>query len=248
MKALLVEDEALNLAYLRNLLIENFPEVLIVGEASNAADAEILISQQHPDVVFLDVQMPGESGLELLARLPSVDFAVVIVTAYDQYALRAIRMSALDFLLKPVQLDELREAIAKAEQRLAVEFQAAQLALMMDQLKGRNITDKIALPTGGTVRFVTLDEVIYCECRNNATDFYVLNEEKKLIVGRGAYTFDMVLRDQRFIRCHHSFIVNKNHVKALVKADWQLQMVNGNMVPVSRQRREEVKARLALWI
>lgn len=247
MKAILVDDELMPRQQLSTLLRRYFPEVQIAGEAADAGSAEEMIWKLRPELVFLDIEMPGRSGLEMLAAFPQMHFAVIFVTAHNQYAFQAIKMSALDYLLKPVQAEELGIAIRRAEKQLRQKYDTEQLALLQANMKGPRLLPRLALPFSDRVIMVNLDEVIRCECANNYTHFHLL-QGGKLLVSKGIYEYEKVLSENGFLRCHHSHMVNLQHVKSVFKSssNWELEMAGNVLVPVSRLRRDMVRQHLRL--
>jgi len=245
MKAILVEDETIPRQHLGGLLLRYFPGVSIVGEAADAATAEEMIYHLKPDLVFLDIEMPGRSGLEMLAGFPELNFAVIFVTAHNQYALQAIKMSALDYLLKPVAPSELSGAIRRAEKQLRQKYDAEQLSLLQANLKAGRIFPRIALPLSDRVVMVDFNHIVRCECENNYTRFH-LSDGGKLLISKGIYEYEKELSGNGFLRCHHSHMVNLVHVKSVIKTgtNWELEVTGGFLVPVSRMRKEEVKLKL----
>jgi len=246
MKAVLIDDEKHNIENLGALLHAYCPQVEIAGTAANADEGKRLIMLCRPDVVFLDIQMPQKSGFDLLKELSSYDFEVIFVTAHDQYAIQAMRFSAVDYLLKPIDINELQTAVDRAMKRQRMKEQNRQLENLINLLQGRQQKEeqRIALNTLKETRFVKTGEIIRCESSNNYSTFYLADGEQ-LLVCRPIYEFDELLKDYGFIRCHQSHLVSKKFVKSWKKeyGDFLLLM-NGDEVPVSRNKKEAVKKAL----
>jgi two-component system LytT family response regulator len=246
MKALLIDDEQHNLDNLRALLQMYCPRVDICAAALNAKSATGLLYEFQPSLVFLDIQMPEQNGFEWLRSLPSCDFDVIFVTAYDHYAIQALRFAALDYLLKPVSIDELQTAVFKAEKKYHLEEQNTLLENLHQILKSGQTKDdqKIALSSAKETRFVKMSEIVRCESSNNYTTFYFLNAEIFLVC-KPIYLYDDLLQNFGFIRCHQSHLVNKHYIKSWKKefGDFLL-MTDGSEVPISRTKRDVLKKAL----
>jgi two-component system LytT family response regulator len=244
--AIIVDDEKNNIQNLSILLKELFPELKIVGEATDADQAERLILQHSPDIVFLDIQMPGKSGFDLLTSLSEHDFQLVFVTAFDQFGIQAVKFSAIDYLLKPVNAEELRKAVQKAITRSLEKKQNKQLENLLDVLQNQQQKDahRIALPSSKEIRFIRTKEIIRCESSNNYTTFFILNGES-IVTSKPIFEYEEILQGYGFIRCHQTHLVNKRYIKSLVKQDGgYLLLENGTKIPISRLKRESVKKEL----
>ncbi len=245
-KAVIIDDEQNNVDNLRLLLQLHCPQVYIAATANSAEVGRKVILQHQPDLVFLDIQMPVKSGFDLLQSLSSYTFELIFVTAFDQYGIQAVKFSAIDYLLKPVNGQELKTAVQKSVQKSDQKKQNLQLEnlihlLQRKQSKGEH---RIALTTLRETRFVYTQQIFRCESSNNYTAFYMVDGEK-LVVSKPIYEFDEILNDYGFIRCHQSHLINKAFVKSWVKEDGgYLLMDDGSQIPVSRNKRELVKLEL----
>ncbi len=240
--AILIDDEEGNLANLGRLLAQYCPEVSVIATAMDAATAKQLIISQHPDLVFLDIQMPGTSGLDLLQQLPRHDFQLIFVTAYDQYGIQAVKFAAVDYLLKPINAQELQEAVRKAIRRHGEKQQNSQLENLLQLLQRQPFKEehRIALATLKETRFLYTRQIIRCESDNNYCYFFLDNGEK-LLVSRPIYEFEPLLKDYGFIRCHQSHLINKHYVRSWMREDGgYLLLDNGDTVPVSRSKKDAV--------
>ena len=246
-RAIIIDDEQNNIDNLRKLLQTYCPDLTIVDEALNADDAEKIIPEQKPDIVFLDVQMPGKSGFDILKSLPSYSFEIIFVTAFDKYGIQAIKFSAIDYILKPINIEELKMAVSKATEKIKQKKQNLQLENLLQLLKHNQEKEdhRIALPVMKEIRFVKTQDIVRCESSNNYTTFYLVNDEK-LTVSKPIYEYEELLTDYGFIRCHQSHLVNKKFVRSMVKEDGgYLLLDNNEQIPVSRQKKEEVKNNLS---
>ncbi|GAB3023063.1 LytR/AlgR family response regulator transcription factor [Spirosoma pulveris] len=248
LKALLIDDESPNLDNLQLLLGTYCPQVHICGTALNAEAAQRLVYTHQPDLLFLDIQMPQQNGFDLLRSLPDHNFEVIFVTAYDQYAIQAMRFAAVDYLLKPVDIGELQAAVDRAGKQRRLKVQNQQLENLLDLLKTghTNEEQRIALATAKETRFVKTSEIIRCQSSNNYTTFY-LNNGESLLVCRPIYEYDDLLKSHDFIRCHQSHLVNKAFVRSWKKefGDFLL-LTDGTELPISRGKKDELKKALNL--
>lgn len=244
--AVIIDDERNNIANLSILLQEHFPDINIIGEATDAVYAEELILLYKPDIIFLDIQMPGKNGFDLLASLRVHHFQLIFVTAFDQFGIQAIKFSAIDYLLKPVNPEELQKAVLKAISRSAEKKQNARLENLLDVWQHQQKKDehRIALSSSKEVQFIKANEIVRCESSNNYTTFYTAVGES-IITSRPIFEYEEILEGYGFIRCHQTHLVNKRFVKSMVKQDGgYLLLENGDKVPVARQKKDLVRKAL----
>lgn len=245
MRAVLIDDEISNLENLRTLLERHCPQVTIIATAQSVDDAVDAIEMYLPDLVFLDIQIGEKTGFDVLKLLPSRNFEVVFVTAYDQYGIQAIKFAALDYLLKPIDIEELTSAVNKAEYKLATQTQTSQLDFLLQQLKKPETNvSKIALPMQSEIRYVTLSEIIRCEADNTYTHFFLLGDEK-ILVSKSLKEYADLLRPNGFLRTHQSHLVNPKYVKSWLKEDGGiLLLMSGEKIPISKPNKGTVKQAL----
>lgn len=237
---LLVDDEPAAREFLRARLAEVAPEVHVLAEADNITDAARLIAELKPALVFSDVEMPGGDGFQLLKDLGTWDFDVVFVTGFQRYAIQAIRFSALDYLLKPVQADELRAAIDRhlarhPEPELDKQYQLAVLANLNESHEQGM---KLTLRHGNGLHFVPPAEVAFCRAEDNYTELH-LCDGRRFLVARTLKEYEDMLADMGFMRVHRSFLVNRGAI-VKVTTDGHLELAGGGRVEISRRRKEEV--------
>ncbi|MCX2582361.1 LytR/AlgR family response regulator transcription factor [Pedobacter sp. MR22-3] len=243
MRAILVDDEMANLENLQALLMKNCPQVKVVSISSNIDDAFEQINLHRPDLLFLDIQMGKNTGFDLLNKLIEKPFEVIFVTAYDNYGIQAVKFAALDYLLKPVDPDELVAAVIKAEARIANKINGEQLNFLLNQIKRseQNIP-KIALPQQHEIRYVSVDDIVRCVADNTYTFFHLSNGEQ-ILISKPLKEYADLLKPQGFVRAHQSHLVNPKFVKSWLKEDGGLLLMsNGDKIPVSKPNREMVKA------
>ncbi len=242
--AVIIDDEQNNIENLRILLKQNCPQVTVTATALNATDGEKIILLQNPDLVFLDIQMPGKSGFDLLKSLTSYPFEVIFVTAYDQYGIQAVKFAALDYLLKPINIEDLKSAVQKAFQKSAIKKQNAQLENLITLLQQHQNKDthRIALQSAREIRFVEAKKIIRCESANNYTTFFLLDGEK-IVTSKPIFEYEDILQEYGFIRCHQRHLVNKAFIKSWIKKEGgYLLLEDQTQVPVSRQKKAYIKS------
>ena len=239
MKAILVDDEPDGIRTLKKMLESHCLNVEVVATCSNAAAAKQEMERIRPDVVFLDIQMPGKSGLDLLTEMPEKDFEVIFVTAHNEYMLQALQYSAADYLLKPVDEDRLIEAVQRVETRIQAEKKEWTETLMHNLNKAGSPSEmKLCLPTLKGFIVVKLDDIIYCEAERSYTIFH-LDGKRTVTVSKSLIEYDNLLQDTQFIRIHKSFLINLHHVKEYQRGEGGLVIMTDNAeIEVSRRKKE----------
>ena len=237
-KAIIIDDETDCCETIAELLQTHCPEVTVTGIYHNGAEALPAILQHQPDLVFLDVEMPKMNGFEMLEQLTQVNFDIIFTTSYDQYALKAIRFSAIDYLLKPIDRNELQKAVQKIMQRSQRTI-SKQVEILMQRIhQPAKSISKIALPTMEGLQMLPVDSIISCESDGNYTTL-LLKTRQKLVVSTSLKEMEEVLEDYSFVRVHRSYLVNLNEVEKYVKGEGgYLVMSDGSSVDVSRNKKE----------
>ncbi len=244
--AIIIDDELNNIENLSLLLEKHCPEIKITGKAGNADEGMQKIRELLPEIIFLDIQMPGKSGLTMLEEIPPLSSEVIFVTAYDQYAIQAFKFSAVDYLLKPINITELKNAVEKAIARIRNRNKNLHLENLLNLLQKQQHKDehRIAISSSKETRFIFTKDILYCEAANNYTTFFLADAEK-IIASKPIYEYEGLLRDYGFIRCHQSFLVNKRHIRSYIKEDGgAIQLINKSIIPVSRNKKDELKKEL----
>jgi len=243
LKAIIIDDEPYCCETITTLLEDN-TEVEIVAVCYNGADAITAIQKYKPDLVFLDVEMPKMNGFEMLEQFSSVNFEIIFTTSYDQYALKAIRFSAIDYLLKPIDSEELQKAIQKVIQRSQKPI-AEQLEILMQKFhQPTTPINKIALPTMEGLQMIPVDSIISCESDSNYT-ILLLKNNKKIIVSRTLKEIEELLEEHSFIRVHRCYLANLNEVEKYVKGEGgYLVMSDGTSIDVARNKKEALLKKL----
>ncbi|SDF43368.1 two component transcriptional regulator, LytTR family [Dyadobacter soli] len=248
LRAVIIDDETNAREALTNLLRIVSPEVTVCGEARNADAGIELIQKERPNLIFLDIQMPGKTGFDLLSSFEKVDFGVIFTTAYQEYAIRAFRFSAIDYLLKPIDPDELQTAVAKFKDKVG-SVNPEQLQILQEQLdpvraprlveRKRNDNQRIALPTAEGIHFVQMTDIIQCESLGSYTKFHLI-KGPAIVVSRLLKEYEEILDNYYFFRVHQSNIINLEHIKRYVKGDGgQVWMSDNTEIEVSRRRKDE---------
>lgn len=243
-KAVIIDDEPGNIENLQSLLSTYCTNVTILATARSASHGIEIITKYEPDIVFLDIEMPRSNGFDMLDDLPRTDFEVIFVTAYNQYAIKAIRFCALDYLLKPINIQELTSAVERVQQKLQQRQENKRMQLFMQHLQQPGKPAKIALPMADETQFIEIDQIIYCMGENNYTYFFLTNN-KKLLVSRTLKEYEELLSDHDFFRVHRSYLINLHHVKSLVKKEGGYALMSNNaQVMISRNKKEELVQKL----
>jgi two-component system LytT family response regulator len=241
-KALIVDDELNNRENLKSLLAEYCKEVEVIGMADSVDSAFRIIKSNKPDLLFLDIKMPKKNGFALLEQLGDIDFEVIIVTAYNQYAIQAIKFCAIDYLLKPIDVAELSKAVEHVSRRLNQKQENERLKQLILHFNNQGLSPKIGLASHHKVDFVEVARIVRCEADNNYTHVFLDPPEKKTI-SKTLKEFEDLLKEQGFIRVHQSHLVNPSHITSLQKSDGgYLRMSNGSIIPISRARKNEIIA------
>jgi two-component system LytT family response regulator len=239
-KALIVDDEPQSRDLLEKQIQHFFSEIEVVGKAGDGKEAARLIHQFQPNVVFLDVEMRGETGFDILKAIGEVTFDVVFTTGHEKYALEAIRFSALDYLMKPILADELKRAISRVLEKGNEQDRHRHLDALVYNINYSNADKKIALPTMGGYEFVSISEVVHCEAKGNYTLFHLKNQSS-LLVSRTLLEFENLLSNYHFIRIHHARLINLRHAARYVKGDGGLLiMSDGSEMEVSRRKKQDL--------
>lgn len=243
-KAIIVDDEPFCCESLATLLSKYCPGVEITGIFNNGKDALDAIRQQSPDLVFLDVEMPRMNGFEMLEQIPVVDFEIIFTTSYDQYAVKAIRISAIDYLLKPVDSRELQNAVQKVIARSQKPIMQ-QLEILRQKIHQPSTpVNKLAMPTMEGLQMIPVDAIISCESDSNYT-ILLLKNNKKIVVSRTLKEIEELLEEHSFLRVHRCYLANLNEVEKYVKGEGgYLVMSDGTTIDVARNRKEELIRKL----
>jgi two-component system, LytTR family, response regulator len=245
LQAVIVDDEMSNIENLTILLNKYCPKIAVAGSATNVDEGLLVIREVNPSILFLDIQMPDKGGFDLLKSITHHNFEVIFVTAYDQYAIQAIRFSAIDYLLKPVNINELVNAVDRAMINAEKKMQNERLANLMHSISNKNQL-RIAIPGNKQTLFISPESILFCKSDNNYTMFYLKNKQKHTS-SKPISEYDELLGAHGFIRCHQSYLVNSLFIKSWIKIDGdRLLMEEGHEIPVSRNSKEKVKQAIGI--
>jgi two-component system, LytTR family, response regulator len=240
-KAIIIDDEKTSRETLQGLLRRYCKNVEVIGEADGFRSGMEVIKKNKPDVIFLDIQMPDGSGFKLLEEIGNIDFEVIFSTAYDQFAIKAIKYSALDYLLKPINPEDLITAVEKLETKISKGKDDTGVKFLLDSIKSQpSDKKKIVLSTSEGMHIVDIDNIIRCESEDYYTKFF-LKEGKVIMVSKTLKENEELLAEHNFIRPHKSHLINLKYVKSFLWIDGgSIVMTDGSNVPVSRRKREQI--------
>lgn len=238
-KAIIVDDEPKGRLALQEKIKAYCPAIEIIGQADNGLEAITLIDTLKPELLFLDIEMPRMNGFEMLGKLKEKSFYIIFTTAYDQYAIQAIKYAAFDYLLKPVDIEELKTAINKIETTSENQFKA-QLKLLQENLAlPVKKLQKLAIPTLDGILFLDIHNITHLEANSNYTSIYMA-DKTKIIASKTLKEFSELLPGDKFFRTHHSHIINLNFIKRYIKGDGgQVELTDGTYIEVSRRNKED---------
>lgn len=237
-RAIIIDDQEDIRSINRTLLTQNFPDIEVIGEADSVNSGVELIMQTQPDLVLLDIEIKGGSGFNILQRVRPYNFMVIFITAFDEFAIKAIKFSALDYILKPINETEFCDAIESAMttyESNKVEMQVQNL-LNHAEYNGKN--RKIVLRTQESIFLVELDEILYCESDNSYTTFH-LEDNKTILVSKSLKEYEQMLTPYRFFRPHQRYMVNLNKIERIDKVDGgSIILKNSASIPISYRRKQ----------
>lgn len=239
-KTILVDDERRLLDSLKMMLEKHCPELDIIACCQHSEEAIIQIKKMKPQLVFMDISMPGKNGFEVLNELKGLDFKIIFVTAHNEFSIRAFKYSAVDYLLKPVDEEELILAVNKVEKSIGEEPKHMDLSALLHNITPgiSNQNNKICLGTLTGFQVVLVSDIVYCKAEGNYTNFY-LTDKKNILVSRPIIDFDNMLSENDFLRIHKSYMVNLHHIKEYRRGDGgTVIMYSGEEIDVSRRKKD----------
>ncbi len=237
--AIIVDDEAKARENLKYILKDLDLDVHVAATCGTIQEAVDQIAVQKPDLVFLDIMMKGETGFDLFEKIANITFDVVFITAYDEYAMKALKLNAVDYLLKPIDSDDLLKAIEKVKKRKSNPVRGENLSQLLNTIKPNKNLHKIALPTLEGLYFVQIEDIIRCESDENYTTVFLKTKEKK-VVSKTIKYFEELLTAHSFFRSHRSHLINLAHIKEYIKGDGGYIVMNdGSEVMLARRKKEE---------
>lgn len=239
LSGILIDDEEASLNSLRQKIVKHCHEIEILATCTKAEEGLSLIENLHPDMIFLDIEMPIMNGFTLLQKLNYRNFELVFVTAYDHYALKAIKYSALDYLLKPVEIEDLKTAVKKAIEKKQNLPNKRLKFLLENMISNNKRLNRIAISSVEGLQFIRVENIVYLEASGNYTNVY-LAEKKKYLSSRNMKEYEDLLPPDNFIRIHNSYIINKNFVEKYIRGEGGQVVLEGNItLDVSKRRKSD---------
>lgn len=244
-KAVIIDDEKKSRELLNNMVTKHCPELSVVGMADSVQAGVDLVKKEAPDLIFLDIEMSDGTGFDLLEQVQGINAGIIFTTAYDRYAVKAIKYSALDYLLKPIDPEELKTAAGKVSEKKTNLSTMENLQFLLQNFrKPDDNYSKITLPTGNAYEIVNIKDIIRCEAEGSYTNFLLVNNRKMLVSFSLKHYEDLLPTDQ-FIRVHHHHLININHVVRFLKADGGYAvMSDGSEIEISRRKKDAFMQRL----
>jgi two-component system LytT family response regulator len=245
-RSIIVDDELKSRESLKILLEDFCTGVTVDAVCQNITEAVKAIEELKPDLVFLDIQLQRETGFDLLTKFEDFDFEVIFTTAHAEYAIKAFKFSAIDYLLKPIDVAELQVGIDKVAKSKSNNIGARLNQLMQNLRVGSSENYKLALPTSDGLVFVKVNDILYCEASSNYTEI-VMADSRKYIVSRTLKEYDDMLGEQNFFRIHHSYLINLNGIKKYVRGDGGYVVMNNDAsLQVSKRKKEGFLSRIRI--
>lgn len=240
-KAIIIDDESKARESITHLLKLTFKDVELVGEADSVKTGVETINKLNPDLVFLDIQLEDGTGFDILKELKDIDFHIIFITAFNEYAVKAFKYAAMDYLMKPVNPKEFIHAVERIRNiHKKDDFQTKFNAYLSHLKDSKTENKKIILKTAESIHLINVNDIIRCEADKGYTDFY-LEDGSKILVSKGLKDYDELLKDFSFIRTHQSHLINLDYIKSFEKADGgYILMSDNSTVPVSSRKREYV--------
>ncbi|GAB4291641.1 MAG: LytTR family DNA-binding domain-containing protein [Marinilabiliales bacterium] len=237
-KTIVIDDEISARETLISMLERFFPEIEVVAEASGIEDGINVLNSVEKDLVFLDIEMPYGNSFNILENIDNLDFGIIFITAHDQYAINAFKFSAIDYLIKPVKIKELKNAIERYKKiHFSKSTQNSQIRVLLNNIN--NQKKKIVLPTIHGFNIVDISTILRCESERNYTRFVFKNEEK-ILVSKTLKEFEEILKEHGFFRIHQSYLVNLEYIKKYTRGQGgEIEMTDGKIIPVSKSKKDE---------
>jgi two-component system LytT family response regulator len=239
LKTIIIDDEQDAVDFINSIIAEYCPSLEVVGKANSVTEAIPRITEKKPDLVFLDVEMPNGTGFDLLAHFPEKDFDVVFITAFNHYAIKAIKFSAVDYILKPININELIEAVDRViKKRSAKPSQSNEsLKILMENLRS-SLPTRLAIPTAEGMEYLNPKDIIRIEADRSYSWFFITGN-RKILVSKHLKEFQDLLSDRHFFRVHNSHLINLKYVRKFIRREGgYIEMQDGEQIPISRNRKD----------
>ena len=246
-KAIIVDDELGARESLSKMIEKNCKQIEIVAKVDSLLAAFEAITNKEPDLVFLDIEMPNGNAFDLLEKFKTINFNIIFTTAYDHYAIKAIKFSAVDYLLKPIDPEELIQAVKRFEERIGKNASLdKQFKTLLSNVRPENKLKKVGIPDGDGLIFINLSDIIRCDSDGNYT-FFILTNGKKIIASRTLGEYEQMFAEDNFFRIHRSHLINLEHVKKYIKGEGGYVVMSDNsQVEVSRRNKNDFLEKLSL--
>lgn len=237
-KAVIIDDEPALREINKNILNENFTDIEVIGEAGSVGDGVTLIQEMNPDLVFLDIELEDGTGFQILQKVDYSGFKTIFVTAFNQFAIKAIKFCAIDYILKPVNEFEFCNAVQNAIDAIDKDVRQEQMQNLLAQVEDKKAPQKIVLRTSEALYLTDISDILYCQSDNSYTTFY-LSDKREVLVSKGIKEYSDLFEGQDFFRPHQSYLVNLNHISKIDKSDGGfIIMKNGKEIPISTRRKQ----------
>jgi len=237
--AVIIDDAPLAHKIIQKVVTDKFlKRIKIIGNATDVKSGIECIKKNNPKIIFLDIEMPDGTGFDLLHKLKEYNFKLIFITAHEEYSLKAIKFSALDYLLKPLNEEEINIAIEKAIKQISEEEEQLKIKILLENHE--RTFKKIIIKTTENIHVLETANIIHCESDNNYTNFYLKNNEK-ILASKTLKHYDSLLKNLGFIRVHKSHLINLNYIKKIIKGNpFRIYLINETIIPVSVRKKEKV--------
>ncbi len=238
-KAVIIDDELNSLQNLKQKIEEFCPQIQVLASTQKPEEGILIIKEVRPDVVFLDIEMPRMSGFRMLEEIGEYDFDIIFTTAYNHYSIDAIRISAFDYLIKPIGIDELQKAVERLDKTLNRHTKEKIDILKKSLDENKSQEDKIAISTTEGIEFISIKNILHIDSKSNYSKIY-LTEGKTMLVSKILKDFEEILTPYNFYRIHNSHLINLNHIKKYIRSKGgQVMLQDGTHIDISRRKKEE---------
>jgi len=245
-RSVIIDDEQHCVRALLNDLQQHCPSIELVDTCYSAKEGMMSVKKNHPDLVFLDVEMPWMNGFEMLEVLGDVSFSIIFTTAHDEFAAKAFRISAIDYLLKPIDANDLKAAVQKVEKKMEEGSSLQHITNLLRNMRQPSAEQKIALPQREGYEFIDVSAIIYCEAEGAYTKVFI-TDKKTMLISRSLGDVEELLPTEMFQRIHHSTLINVNYISQFLRTDGgYVVLKNGEKLSVSKAKKEMLMARLGL--
>lgn len=245
MQTIVIDDKPATQKVLKKLLAKHFPKIQIVGEAHNVSEGIQVISQNKPQLVFLDIEMPDGSGFDLLEKLDTIDFKVIFITGFEQYAFKALKFGAIDYLLKPIDPEDLKIAVQKAEEKINREILQFKATTLLNTQQAE-VSKKIILQDANTIHTVQVHDILYLEASADCTQLYLSNK-RQILLANPLQKYEILLEKMGFFRCHKSYIINLRAIRKFERKGKGTVILENNIkIPIASNKKEALIALLDL--